>query len=820
MKSFSFLLGVLFYFLSIGDTTGQIAPTPVEPITKPIPVPITPNGNPTNNGGTTTPLEKQPTTDLGQEAKEAEKKKKKEESDKQEEERKIRFNERQEQLPQAKIWGQQLFRDKSIEIFSGNRDIKAIDKYLLGVGDEISVTIWGRTDYSASEPIDEDGYISLSNPYRGTHIPRLYLKGMRFDEARKAIVSRLKNHMNVNNSQASITLNYSRSVTINITGEVFDPGSYTIPAVNTAFNALVASGGPSQIGSVRNIKVFSSERKVRTLDVYEFIKNPKIADDFFLVNNDYIYIPRAERVVELEGAIERPYFYELIEGEDLLEVIEHAGGLRPDAYQRNIQIIRYENDEEKLIDVDLATLYRSNSNFELKNGDRISIDRIEQAYANYVTVKGAVRLPGSYEIKSNSTISEVLIKSGIIRSAIMQKIYVKRLREDLSIRYIPINIFDVLKDSTSAENLVLKPFDEIEVKYKADFIDKYNVKIYGAIRQPGDFEYSDSLTLADVLYMANGIKLEATNSIAEISRLKLDEKGNRTYVVFKELPINSELVIEGAENFSLEPYDQIFIRKSKDFETPQNIQIDGEIHRPGLYTMQNKEERVLSLISRAGGITEAAFLEGAQLIRRREGLVLLDLEKLLDEGEKSRFNYILLPGDRVIIPTHKNLVSIAGRVNHPHIKETAEIELMERDLELAKLGTPIEQKEYLLDREKAKIKNPLKVNIPFHEGKRANFYIKEYGAGIDRKLGGRKRLVYVRYANGAVKKTKNFLFFKKYPKVEKGAMVYVDEKEVKIKKVKKNPVNWYRVITDSLAVVTSGLTIYALIAALQRQPEQ
>lgn len=814
MKSCSYLFALLICILCTQVGVAQIPPTPIGPITPPI-IPVGPDITP-SNGGETNPTDKAAT--IEQDGKTDEEKQQEREARKQEEEEfKIKFNDRQDKLPQAKIWGQQFFRDKSIELFSANRDIKAIDKYLLGVGDEISVTVWGRTDYSASKAIDEDGFISFSNPFRGTHIPRLYLKGMRFDEAKKAILARLGNHMNINNSQASITLNYSRSMTINITGEVFTPGSYTIPATNTAFNALVASGGPSQIGSVRKIKVVSSEREMRILDVYEFIKDPKVADDFFLSNNDYIFVPLAERVVELEGAVERPYFYELIEGENLLKVIEDAGGLRPDAYKRNIQIIRYENDEEKLIDVNLKALYASGGDFVLKDGDRISIDRIEQAYANYVTVKGAVRLPGSYEIEMESKVSDVLRKSGIIRSAVMQKIYIKRLREDLSINYIPVNVFEVLDDASSEENLTLQPFDEIEVKYKADFIDKYDVKIYGAVRQPGDFEYSDSLTLADVLYMANGIKLEATNSIAEVSRLKLDEKGNRTYVVFEELPINSALEIEGAENFTLKPYDQIFIRKSKDFEIPRNIGIDGEIQRPGLYTMQNKEERVLSLITRAGGITQAAFLQGAKLIRRGDGLVLLDLDKLLKEGDKSKFNYILKPGDRVIIPTHKNLVSIGGRINHPHIKENTEIELLEREVELAKLDTEIEKKEYLLEMEKEKVKNPSRVNVPFHKGKRANFYIKEYGAGIDRKLGGRKRLVYVRYANGAVKKTRSFLFFKKYPVVEKGGMVYVDEKEVKIRKRPKNPVNIHKLVVDSLALITSGLTVYALITALRRQ---
>jgi protein involved in polysaccharide export with SLBB domain len=742
---------------------------------------------------------------------------KEEGDDKEEDEAKIKFDLRQAELPEAKIWGQQFFRDQSITLFTASRDIKAIDSYLLGIGDELAITVWGASSYSANVALDEEGFINLTNPNRGTDIPRLYIKEMRFADARKAIINRLEKHMNIKNSQISIELNYARSLTINITGEVFNPGSYTIPAVNTAFNALVAAGGPSQIGSVRIIRVVSSRTETRVLDVYEFMNNPNIANEFFLHNNDYIHVPLADRVVEIEGAIERPFFYELIGGENLMELIQYAGGLRPDAYRRNIQIIRFENDEEKLIDVDLGSLMDTNGNYELKDGDRININPIKQAYANYITVKGAVKLPGTYQLEANTTVHDALMKSGVIRSAVMERIYIKRLQEDLTLNYIPINVHELLDNPESPENRVLLPFDEIEVKYKSEFIDKYSVKIYGAVRKAGSFEYSNNLVLADVLYLANGIKREASNSHIEISRLTLDDTGNSTYVVFKRFEIGSfedSLKVEGDRDFVLEPYDQIFVRTSKDFEALKNVEIRGEIKWPGIYTMESEKERVWDLVQRAGSWTDIAFLKGAKLMRKEDGLVLLDLDILRKEGENSRYNYVLRAGDVIILPKLKDLVSIAGKINHPGVKEYAEIASRELDLELEKAGTEIEKKELLLEVFKEEKLNPRKINIPFHSGKRANFYIKEYGAGVDWKQGGRRRLVYVRYANGMVRKTRHFLFFKVYPKVEKGAMVYVGAKEKKIKKDRK-PIDWYRIITDTLAVGFSALSIYAIIRALQ-----
>jgi hypothetical protein len=269
-----------------------------------------------------------------------------------------------------------------------------------------------------------------------------------------------------------------------------------------------------------------------------------------------------------------------------------------------------------------------------------------------------------------------------------------------------------------------------------------------------------------------------------------------------------------AQEFLLKPYDQVFVRTSKDFEAPKNVEITGEIKWPGKYTMKSKTERVWDLVQRAGGWTEIAFLKGAKLIRKGDGLVLLDLDILQKEGEKSRYNYVLRAGDLIILPKLKDLVSIAGKINHPAVKEYAEIASRELDLELEKAETEIEKKELLLSIFKKETLNPRKINIPFHTGKRANFYIKEYGAGVDLKQGGRRRLVYVRYANGMVKKTRHFMFFKVYPKVEKGAMVYVGAKEKKIKK-NREPINWYRIITDTLAVAVSALSIYAIIRAIQ-----
>ena len=734
----------------------------------------------------------------------------KEKRKKDEDDKDLLAKQRLSTLPEAKIWGQNFFRDQSISLFDRTRDLRALPSYILNSGDELSVTVWGVVDFSKAVSIGPEGYVDLSIP--NLMIPRLYVKGMKFGDVHEAIKERLSNHMNIKGSFLDVQLNYSRNITINITGEVFNPGSYSIPAVNTAFNALIAAAGPSQIGSVRNIKVVSSTKATRILDIYKFATNPNIADEFFMSNNDYIFVPLAGRVVDVKGAVKRPFSYELIDGENLKDVLLYAGGLSADAYLRNIQIRRYSNNEESIIDIDLGDLLKAQKDFTLLNGDIITVSPIKEAYSNYVTIQGAVKLPGEYELKSGIKIKEILQKSGIMLSSVKDRIYVKRIQPDFSIKYINLNIDSIMTDIGEESNLTLRALDDIEVKFKSDFVDKYNIKLDGAIRKPGMYLHSDSLSLADLIYLGNGIKNEAALSIIEISRIILNQDGT-TKTEILQYKIDDSLRISNADDFMLKPYDQVFVRQSKGFELPKNVELEGEVYFPGIYTIKTKNERVSNLVERSGGFTEIAFLEGAQLFRQGEGYVILNLAEVKKDNN-SKYNYYLKEGDKITVPKIRDLVAIAGRINHPYVKEKSEIQEIELKVKLIKLKTEIEKEELLALDKIEQMKKPHKVNVPYHKNKYAFFYIKNYAGGIDKTTGGRRKLVYVRYADGSVKKTKSFLFFKKYPKVEKGSMVYVDT-HTRQKKTRetRRVVDWNIVIKDSFAILTSGLTIYALIKA-------
>lgn len=731
-----------------------------------------------------------------------------------EEEQELLALQRNRELPDAAVWGQQFFRNQSITLFTdAARNRRALNDYLLDVGDEISLTIWGPTNYSQSMLVDEEGFIDLSmGMYR---IPRLYVKNMTFSDARKAIVERMSRHSNIKRSGYSIQLNYSRTINVNIVGEVFTPGSYTIQATNTAFNALVAAGGPSQLGSIRKIRVSSgrgqSEDKV--LDVYKYILDPEKDEEFFLYDNDYIYVPLAGRVVKIEGAIKRPHSYELIEGENLLDLINYAGGLQADAYTVNIKIKRFENDQELLLDVNLADLLDRKKDLKLLDGDIISIEPIGQPYSNFVEVNGAVKLPGEYALQDSTRLAQVLAKAGVLSSARLDKAYLKRTRPDFTTEYVELDLLKVLTDSTSSDNLVLRPMDRIEIKTKSDFIDEFSIRLDGEVRQPGSFDYSDNLSLADLIYMGGGIKPSASSSRIEVSRM--ERIGERSVIVIEEIAIGDSLEVADAETFILRPFDQVFVRRAGEYEEPRNVSIAGEVRYPGVYTLKKRDERLFDVLRRAGLLTEVASVSGAKLLRSKDntGPILLDLEEVLEDRE-SKYNYLLRDGDRIIIPRVRDLVSISGAVNHSFIQEQNEIGELELEIELAKLETEIERKELILERTKTKERRAPKVNVPYHKNKNAMFYIREYGAGIDRVNRGRRRLVYVRYDNGLVRRTRSFLFFHKYPKVETGAMVFVDTKPIREKQPSKRnrePINWGKVFSDTIAQLTAAVTLYLLI---------
>ncbi len=679
------------------------------------------------------------------------------------------------------IFGHSFFKNNNIKFYDKANQLKAPDNYILGVGDEISVAIWGYSDFNGTFTIDEGGAV---NPKL---VGRIYLKGLSFKDAKGLIAGKFKTVYDLNNSQIDITLAFSRVITVNIVGEVNNPGAFTIPAINTAFNALVTVGGIQTIGSVRKIYVKRGGQIIKTLDVYEYLMNPDSKQDFFLENNDYIFVPTSGRVVKINGQIKRPQGYELVEKENLEALINYAGGFDAGAYRKRIQIKRFLNNQETVMDINYDSLSLAKKDFELWDGDNVLIRKIPEGFNNYVELTGPVKLPGKYELKSGDRISDIVTRAeGVLYDVFDSRAYIIRLNPDFSKKYIPFNLKDVLENPNSINNSKLQNLDIIKIFSKSYFKDEFVFSVTGAVRSPGNFMYGDGITLKDALYLAGGLRKEAAKNRIEISRAVdfVSTSGIMTPIrtIIKTIQVADDFKIDKtSEGFIIQPYDQIFVRVAPDFVLQQNITLKGEVMYPGLYPILNKDEKITDVINRAGGLTQWAFPEGAKLVREElnAGFLFFKLQDVMNDSS-SKYNYIVRGGDVLTIPKVEQLVQISGLIQYPGI-ETLKL-----------------------------------ISAPYTKGKSARYYINNYGLGFDKNAD--RKQTYVIETGGYIHKTKHFLFVKLYPKVPKGSAIVVPRKIIIDDKKKKasEPINWNKAIENFTIKLTGLATLYLIFTNLTK----
>lgn len=773
-------------------------------------------------------------------------------------------------LPPTEIYGHHLFRARDLSVYSTTNQVKPPDSYVLGAGDELTISIFGPSQFDSKFIINQDGYISPSN------MPKIFLKGVSFSQARELLRSRFGNFYRFAPEQFAVSLTTARTISVSIFGEANNIGSFTLSAVNTAFNALVAAGGPTELGTVRNIKLIRG-RTSKQIDLYQFINNPSTQYEFSLENNDIIHIPVAERVVSIQGAIRRPYKYELIQGENLVQLLNYAGGLSPDAYQEIIQVSRFENDKQVLIDVNLKTLLAGKQNFELRNGDAVIIRAIPTPIENTVSIEGAVNLPGTYSITETPRISDLIKKGELrpqsrtdlafllredpdgskrlvqispadlmarpgsandlllnpkdiltiyaqsrytdnssisVRGAVREEIKSYPFAADSSITleraitlagglspdatgqgyilrtnpnntkeksYLPVNITAALQNPASPANIVLQPLDEIVTLSAPTYTDIANINIVGAVRTPGKFQYSPTLTLKDALILAGGLKLEAARNRVDVYRVSMtNNQPTRTLAITVEVD-DSYNITNGGSNFSLQPFDEIVVRTVPEFEMQEFVELNGEVLYPGRYALISQNERLTQVIERAGGLSKEADSRAVTLFRTEndKGFVVTRLDEAM-RTPNSVQNHILKVGDVINVPKKQDLVTI--RATNTDLTQI--------------LNT--------------KIASEGQVNVAWNGARRAGWYVREYAGGFARDAN--KKKVKVEQPNGKINRTKHFWFIKIYPKVTKGSVIYVPAKPVKDagKQKEKKTVDWDKKLTQILAV--TGVITSAAIA--------
>jgi polysaccharide biosynthesis/export protein len=687
------------------------------------------------------------------------------------------------QVKEDDIYGHNFFASGKLALFEKSTEAKAPDSYILGVGDEISISVWGYADYNNKFTVTPDGYIQI--PEFG----RVYVNGMTFGAVKAQIGKRLATFINLNNTNYEITLNYSRTIDINIVGEVNAPGTYQIPAINSVYNAINAANGITDIGSIRDIQVRRDGKTVKRFDVYEFLFNPLSVGSFFLQKGDFIYVPTQIKVIQVTGAVRREAKYELLRTEQLNELIKFAGGFAPDAYAKSIQIIRTNKDKAQIIDVNYEDILSGNSNFELLDGDVVSVPSIPEGAENFVNITGTVRYPGKYQLKEGFRISDVIKSAGGIKlETYLERAYIRRKLEDNTYINQKFSLSSILQDENSSENLLLQQADQIQLFSKEDFIERFKVSIDGSVMKPTVIDFTDGMTLNDLLFYAGGLKKEAANSKIEISRVMnissaAESKFVPQHVVVKTIKLGSSLEMdEASKSFMLAPMDKIYVRKIYGFNEQMNVTINGEVMYPGIYPILDKNETVLELIERAGGLTPYAYLQGAKLTRTENQLpnTITELKEAFKDP-KSRANMILKDGDLIEIPTVNQLISVKGAIRYPNIDTTQT------------------------------------VNGRFIPGKSARWYVKNYAGGF--KKGALKKSTMVIYPNRKVDYTRSFIGIKNYPTVDnEGALITVEMKN-KPPKPPKGPearLNWNIVLPSLIAAVTSIATTLTLIFVLKQ----
>ncbi|MEZ5103280.1 MAG: SLBB domain-containing protein [Draconibacterium sp.] len=630
-----------------------------------------------------------------------------------------------------RVFGSYLFNNKDLT-FNPNVNIQTPKNYEIGIGDQILINIWGNSQNNYQLTVNKNGQILIPD------VGPLYIAGSTFREAENKIKERLSviySDMNGNNPQtfAQINMGQLQSIQVNLVGEVATPGTYTLPVAATVFNALYLSGGPNQIGSFRNIKIIRDNVVIKTLDIYNFLVNADPSDNIVLKNADIIFVPAAEKRVEVNGEFKRNGIFELGEDETLTDLIRFAGGFTQDAYLAKTQIYRRTQQGYQIIDIPFAQL----SSTLLKNGDKIRNEPIQDLYENRVTISGAVNRPGEYEWSPGLTLYDLILKADSIKpDAFKNRGIITRLNPDWTTSSISFNVEEIVNRH---KNIVLMPEDTILIKSIFELKEQAFIYVSGEVLNPGGFAWSDNLTLGDAIFLGGGLTEGADSTFIEIARrLTYDEAAHLSDTLGHIIIVNLSRSLKLGKNdadFKLLPYDQINVRQAPNFRKGKTAFITGEVTYAGAYAISNKEQRISDLVKLAGGITPQAYIEGTTLERFSDELgterVAIDLETIL-KNPGGQADLFLRNGDKIDVPTFMQTVKIEGSVQNPF-------------------------------------------SITYVPGKNAKYYIDRSGGFDSNAL--RKR-TYVSYPNGSTKVTKSFIV-KSYPEITPGSRVIVPAKPEK-----------------------------------------
>ena len=632
------------------------------------------------------------------------------------------------QKEKKKVFGRDIFNQKNLT-FEPNMNIATPQTYRVGPGDEVIVDIYGASQKSIETTVSPDGEIVIEG------FGPVQVSGLTIAQATARLRSQLGSRYK--SSNIKLSLGQTRTIMVNVMGEVKAPGTYTLSAFASVFHALYMAGGTNDLGTLRNIKVYRNSKLITIVDIYDYILNGKLTGNVRLSDNDVIVVGAYDCMVNITGKVKRPMYYEMKKNESVGTLLKYAGGFTGDAYTKSVRVVRKTGKEYSVFNVEEFDM----SSFHVTDGDSVSVDSVLARYENTVEVKGAIFRPGMYQLGGgiNSVRSLIEHAEGITEDAFINRAVMHRMKEDRTLEVISVDVKGIMSGATP--DIPLKENDVLFIPTKQEAMVERTITIHGEVQFPGVYKYADNETLEDFVLQAGGLKETASTMKVDVARRVSNPKALTTDSVIARtysFALKDGFVIEGEPGFILEPFDEVYVRKSPGYNTQQNVVIQGQVMFSGTYTLSTKNERLSDLVKKAGGVTDLAYIPGARLERvitpeerlrmqtvlrmanTQSGNDSVDVKKL-DLGEtyfvgieldKALSNpggdadLVLRTGDRLIVPEYNGTVKISGDVMFPN-------------------------------------------TVAYQKGKRVSYYIDQAGGWGNR---AKKRSTHIIYMNGTVAK--------------------------------------------------------------------
>lgn len=645
-----------------------------------------------------------------------------------------------------RVFGRDIFNNKALT-FEPQMNIATPQNYVLGPGDQLVIDIFGATQQTMTLTVSPDGDITIPD------FGPVQVSGLTVAAAQQRIRSRVGSYFT--SSEIKTSLGQTRTILVNVMGEVRVPGSYTLSAFATVFHALYRAGGINELGTLRNIKVFRQGRLVTVVDVYEFILNGRLAGNVRLQDNDVIQVGAYDCIVDISGSVKRPMAYELRQNESLQALLCYSGGFAGNAYKKTLRVQRNSGQMKSVYNVDEFDW----SAFHMTDGDQVSVEAIFDRYENMVEVKGAVFRPGMYQLGDQVNSVRTLIEraEGLTEEAMTSRAVMRRMKSNRTQEVIALNIEGILNGSEA--DVPLRNEDVLFIPTQAEHQNLRTLTITGEVIFPGTYEYADNMTLEDFVLQAGGLTDRASAVKVDVSRRLRDphaqEAGMQIAKTYS-FSLKDNYVVDGEQGFLLEPYDIVSVRRSPVFQDPITVSIDGEIAFRGSYTMEQKNQRLSDLVKAAGGIIPGAYVRGARLIRHMTEEERARMQYLIRIARQSADENDSISLDKLAITeTYSVGIHLDEAIAHPGSSQ--DVELMNGDrLEVPRFNHTV--------RISGDVNAPN--TVAFEEGKNYKYYIEQAGGFGDR---AKKRHAYIIYQNGTMAKARK-------AKVEPGCEIVVPSK--------------------------------------------